>query len=191
MADPVFGIRSVPLGEFIGSSLAAIVQADAQAAQTTLEFIETVGFVASSESEDPGAVETGQLRMAEFRYSKLDENQEVAEFTAAVPLLSLVPIPAIQIKDAKLSFAAKITDIARESPKSRSTPADARGKTVLSASRHRLLTKPVASAGSKNEQVRGSFHFEIELSLTRADLPLGVEKILNLMDQAIRDTKSE
>ncbi|GAB4574500.1 MAG: hypothetical protein Kow0077_21380 [Anaerolineae bacterium] len=202
MADTVQGIRSVPLHDLIGATLVAIIQADAQAARATLEFIETVGFVPSGEGSTGDGFAPGDLRMAEFRYKKLDENNEVAEFVAAVPLLSLVPIPALQIKDARLKFSAQITDIATEKPAPQvtATPAalatnvgrvEMANRLQLQSTQYRLLAKPVAASGAKDQEVRGSFHLEVELTMGQADLPLGMEKLFTLMDTAIQDSKPE
>jgi hypothetical protein len=188
MADTIQGIRSLRLHELIGATLTAIVQADAQAAQSTLEFIETVGFIPpTSEGESP------RLRMAEFRYEKLDENNEIAPFVVSVPLLSLVPIPGLQVKEAELAFSAKITDIAVEKPQTGATAPPNLATGALAANllptRVNLFAKPVASSGAKDQEVRGTFHLDIKVSLQQADIPLGVEKVFDLMDQAIRDRK--
>lgn len=207
MADVIQGIRSLPLHDLIGATLVAIIEADAQAAQATLEFIETVGFVSPGKAEGSGAsVPGGELRMAEFKYRKLDENNEVADFVASVPLLSLVPIPALQVQDAKFKLTAQITDIAAEDKTARAAtstglsnaPATAFASANLASTsiisklqptQYKLLAKPVASSGAKDQETRGSFHLEVEITMGQADLPLGMEKLFNLMDTAIRDDK--
>src|SRR5439155_11165165 len=103
MANGVKDIRSLLLFEIIGAPLVAIVQAQIQAARATVEFIEKVGFITEGEHK-ASELDIGSLRMAEFRYSKLDENGKTAEFVAKIPVLSLVPIPGIQVKNAKISF---------------------------------------------------------------------------------------
>ena len=198
-------VRSLDLHELIGATLISIVRADTEAAKATLDFIKTVGFIPSEAEEetaevDQTTIEAGQLRMAEFRYQKLDENNETSQFVASVPILSLVPIPGLQIKEAKLAFSAKISDIIPESRQSRAKTTEAAAETSKLLLRrikpvsHRILAQPVAASGTKNQEVKGAFHLDLEVSLQQADTPLGVEKILVLMDQAIRDrqdTESE
>jgi len=197
MAGTVQGIRSLPLADLIGATLVAIVQADAEAARATLDFIETVGFIPpAQEQTTEGGIAAGNLRMAEFRYKKLDENNEVAEFVATVPVLALVPIPALQVKDARFKLSAQITDISQETPApaARATPAALAATNVAAISalqplQYKLLAKPVAASGAKGQEVRGTFHVELEVTMGQADLPLGMEKLFNLMDQAIQDSK--
>jgi hypothetical protein len=201
MADSIYGIRSLQLFELLSAPLVAMVQADAQAARATLEFIQAVGLVEPKEGTEAGEGDTqaGRLRMAQIRYQKLDENNQVAEFVASVPLLSLVPIPSLQIKDAKVALTAKITDIAEEkaapaAPAAPAAVAPAVASTSLATSLKarplRVLAKPVSASGAKNQEVRGSYDLEVEISLGQADVPMGMERVFQLMDQAIQDKKT-
>lgn len=195
-------VRALQLHELLSAPMVAMIQADAQAARATLEFIETVGFLADASA--PGGSDESRLRMARFRYKKLDENGTVAEFVAEVPVLSLVPVPALQIKEAKVALSAKIVDIAAE-PAAGGTgsgggagaggtgTSPAGGKIaaagVLASRKLQLLAKPASTSGAKTEEVRSSFDLDIQITLGQADIPLGMEKIFQLMDQAIRDEK--
>jgi len=185
MAEEVRSLRSLELFELLSAPLVAMIQADALAARATLEFIQTAGFIPPEAAEKP-AVEglpAGRLRMAEFRYKKLDENNQVAEFVAAVPVLSLVPIPSLQIKQAKVSLSAKITDVIE--PK----PAPAARLPLLEARPLRVMAKPAAASGARGQEIRASYDLDIQISLGQADVAVGMEKILAMMDRAIQDTK--
>jgi len=191
-------VRSVELHELLGAVMVALVRADALAAKATLEYIETVGFVPprTERREEPGTtIASGRLRMASFRYRKRDENNELADFVAEVPVLSLVPIPALQVANATVSFAVKIDDITTmkdgEVPRP-APPTDGAPRLVpfLQATATRLIARPAASSGAKTEETRSTHHIEIDLTMDRADIPLGLEKIFNLMDQAIVDKKA-
>lgn len=187
MAD-VQGIRALKLHELLGAPLVAMIQADAQAARATLEFIETVGFATGEEEAD-----ASRLRMARFRYKKIDENGTVAEFEVEVPVLSLVPIPSLQVKEATVKLSAKIVDISTEKP----PPATGGTVTakpafdVIKARALQISAKPVASSGAKTQEVRSSFDLDVEIKFGLADITLGMEKIIHLMDQAIRDEKPQ
>lgn len=196
-------VRALQLHELLSAPMVAMIQADAQAARATLEFIETVGFLADASA--PGGADDSRLRMARFRYKKLDENGAVAEFVAEVPVLSLVPVPALQIKEAKIALSAKIVDIAAEpaaggtgtgsgaggSVGTGTSPAGSKiaAAGVLASRKLQLLAKLASTSGAKTEEVRSSFDLDIQITLGQADIPLGMEKIFQLMDQAIRDEK--
>ena len=182
----VRGIGTLRLYELIGAPLVAIVEADAQAARATLDYISDVGFVTSESNELEGSEGPlpGRLRMAQFRYRKLDENNQAADFVAEVPLLSLVPIPALQVRDAKVKLAAKVVNLLRTERDSREAPLALR----KNLSRLDLVAKPVPVSSDKD--ISGTVDISVEITLNQADIPLGLEKLFNLMDTAIRDEKA-
>jgi hypothetical protein len=199
MADDVVSVRALKLHELLGATMVAVIQADALAAKATLEYIETVGFVAPAEGE--GEEETtagGTLRMASFRYKKRDETNAIADFVAEVPILSLVPIPALQVKDATFSFAVKIDDITKETEGG--NPGNPDGATIaqptsrlvtfLKPTATQLIARPAAASGPRTEEVRSTHHLEVKVTMAQADIPTGMEKIFNLLDQAIQDRKA-
>jgi hypothetical protein len=190
MADEVRSLRAVELYELLSAPLTAMIQADALAARATLDFIQAAGFIAPEAGEKPAGegLPAGRLRMAEFRYKKLDENNQLAEFVAAVPVLSLVPIPSLQIKQAKVKLAAKITDVVEQKPPPGAAPAER--VPLLAARPLRVMARPAAASGARGQEVRASYDLEIEISLAQADVALGMEKILALMDRAIQDAKA-
>lgn len=191
MAD-ARGIFAIDLGELIGSPLAALVQAEARAAMTTAEFIEEVGFRVE-ENESDGAKRDPRLRMARFRYTKPGVNGEPAEFTVEVPLLSLMPIPALQIKEATVGLVARITDLVKEpATKESLTAAPALQGRLLDQIRRRkvrIAAKPVASSGSRTQEVRGSYDLDITIKLGQSDTTVGIERLLQVLDQSIIESQ--
>ncbi len=191
MSYGVKDLRSLPLFEIIGAPLIALVQAQTQAARATVEFIEKVGFDRKDSQEGSSELNVGTLRMAEFRYTKMDENREPAEFVARVPVLSLVPIPGIQMKNAKISFTAKITDVYEEEAKTTQSTQVVKKPTWLkeALTQFRGSLAPEAKTTKENLAVRGNYELNIEVELEQLPIAAGIEKILNMMDQAITDEK--
>lgn len=202
MAEDTVSVRSLALHELLGATMVAVLQADALAAKATLEYVETVGFLApAAEGEEAGATtDAGRLRMAQFRYAKRDEAGEVADFVAEVPVLSLVPIPALQVKDATFSFAVKIDDITKTTAAPAAAPPAAapaaaelpRTRLVgfLRPTETQLIARPAAASGTKEQEVRSTHHIEVRVTMGQADITVGLEKVFNLMDQAILDRKA-
>jgi hypothetical protein len=194
LANDITGIRSLKLSELLGSTMAAVIGADALAAKATLEYVETVGFQAPSE-EEGGTTTTlaGDLRMAQFRYVKRDENEELAEFVAEVPVLSLVPIPALQVEKANFSLAVKIDDVVKtETPAAGPAPSQPKSRFLkwLRPAETQLVGRPAASSTAKSEETRSTHHLEVEITLTQADITVGMERVFQLMDNAILDRKA-
>lgn len=181
------GITSIDLGELIGAPLAAMVEAEARAAMATAEFIEEVGF--KDGEVDP------QLRMARFRYTKPDASGQPAEFTVEVPLLALMPIPALQIKEATVGLAARITELrapAKATPTTpAATPTAIPTKSLLleqiRARRVKIAAQPVASSGVRGQEVHSSYDLDISIKLGQADVTVGLERLLQVLDQAVAE----
>lgn len=189
--DVVKEFRSLPLHDIISGPLLAIIEAEAQAAKTSLDYIESVGFAQSPASQNSTEIaqKVGKLRMAEFTYKKQDENGQFAEFTASVPILSLVPIPMVQISKADISFSVKITDvetITTQTAISGSKPK----KTLWQLPERTELRATMGTKGTKDEKIERVYAMDITVTVEKADTPVGLTKIFNLMDQAIQDSKA-
>ena len=172
----------------IGAPLVAMVQAEVQSARATVEYIREVGFVGGDEgtgSRSESDQRLGDLRMARFTYVKPDESGGAATYQAEVPLLSLVPIPGIRIKQAKVGFTAKINDAYTEE-------ASGQPATRSSLWLRPALTQFRGSLTSKTrskEEVRGAYELDIELEVEQMPIAPGLEKLLMTFDEAINDQK--
>lgn len=92
-------LNSIPLGNIIGGPLAACVRAQAEAAQTTIDFIR--GFTMTNSELDPEGVEPITVTFTFIM------NGEKTRMT--VPLMTIVPIPYMHIDYIDLNFTADIT----------------------------------------------------------------------------------
>ena len=92
------------LAQLIGAPIHALVDAEAQSAMATARFIRSVGFTGDGE----GMGDLGELQMARFKQRRRRGDGTTEEFDVQIPLLSMLPIPALQIKDAELDYTVKI-----------------------------------------------------------------------------------
>ncbi|MBN2891911.1 MAG: DUF2589 domain-containing protein [Bacteroidales bacterium] len=152
--NPIF------LDQLIGLPLEAIIKGETYAAQATLDFIKNVGFDKSDEFA------FGDLRMITFRYKTNDENGEPIEAGYTVPLLSLVPIPLMQISEANISYSISISSI----------EGDAKSGDL------KLMTT-YATDG----EIESSYNLKIDLKLEQSDIPLGLSKIFSVMDNQVTE----
>lgn len=184
MANGVQDLKSLPLSDIIGAPVSAIVQAEANAARTAIEFIEKVGFQ-KDPNAPPGstALDAGQLRMVEFGYTKPDENGDPAEFTARIPLLALFPIPGIRVSLAKIAFSAKITDAFTET-----ISEDAAGNALFDGPQVQFRGS-VVSASNTTNTTNASYDLSIALELEQSPVSPGMAKLLTMLDVAISESK--
>lgn len=71
------------------------------------QIIERIGFTTDSGIAD----DLGRLRMVSFRSESTTDEGDRETRVVEIPLLSLVPIPSIEITEADFEFLVKITDI--------------------------------------------------------------------------------
>lgn len=196
---------SIPLslGETIGSLMTSVIDAQAQAARATVDFIEDVGTEAGS--GDLGAVH--DLRTLSFKYKKLDENFESKDFVLEIPLLSMVDIPMVAVKSAKFSFNYQITkttpqnDQAQahedlDSEEKANPTIDNKKKSTLPMARAPRIEgrfKPVKKDNSTPSQVSTSAQetggLDVTIEFEKASMPVGIDRILEALELASAEKK--
>ena len=102
LPEPQSGVLS--LAQLIGAPIHALVDAEAQSAMATARFVRSVGFTGDGD----GMGDLGDLQMARFTRRRRNADGTEEDVEVQIPLLSLLPIPALQIKDAELDYTVKI-----------------------------------------------------------------------------------
>ena len=177
MPDGVNEIRALPLFQILGGPLVALVQAEAQAAKTTAEFVETVGFIADPKERMAGRL--GTLRMVAFGYQKADEDGKLVEFQVQVPALALFTIPSLSIKNATVDLATKVSDVYQEPYPTSSlpipSPKERLGKGWLYPQRTEMRGTVASGAPAPDAKVPpGDITFHLEVA--RADPSVGLDR---------------
>ncbi|MEM7165333.1 MAG: DUF2589 domain-containing protein [Planctomycetota bacterium] len=197
---------ALSLSQLIGAPLHALIDAEAQAALTTRRFIEEVGFKRREPAEDSTLPvvaseedEFGDLRVAKFRQERTgaDGNPETVE--VSVPVLALLPIPALQVKDAELDFFIKIVDTtttkgtvnpeanAAGSGQPTAEEATPPGAPKLMDFKAAMGRDPSTSKGQRRMETQ----IKMKINLQQADLPSGLAKMLNVLDEGISSRRQE
>lgn len=172
--------KSLQFYQLIGAPLTALVQAEAQASQVTAEFIDRIGFephpppAADPPTEGPPPKGPRRLRMLSFAYDKLDKSGRRRTYQIQIPLLSLIPIPAIQIKTAEINLTAHIRGVMRERT---STLVGDTGDDFLSKDRLALM---MGMRGGKNTS---ALQVRVKMKVEQADIPSGLSRLLHTLDE--------
>lgn len=188
-ANRVLG--SIPYGTLIGSPMTAAVEAQALAAQTSIDFIRSIGF----ENEADGTA-FGPVRQVEFTYSQRDAESGVDRtVTLNVPLLTIVPIPFLRIDDMTIDFTSKITEeMLRTTKRDTSVQADASlsvsYKSFLSpvkvGFKASVSTKHSSSAATSN-RYKTEHTININVRAVQDDIPAGMNRVLDILESAIAE----
>ncbi len=192
-ANRVLG--SIPYGTLIGAPMTAAVEAQALAAQSSIDFIRAVGFESESDSE-----EWGPTRSVTFTYISRDTDNDT-ERTASlqVPLLTIVPIPYLRIDDMTIDFTSKITEeMIRKTERSSETELDASLDIEYSkflspvkvGFKSTLSTKHSSSASTSN-RYKTEHTININVRAVQDDIPGGMNRVLDILESSIDEQSSE
>jgi hypothetical protein len=198
MGRAVDELRQIPFDYLIGAPLKAAIEAQGLAAKTTIDFIEKVGFIPDDPDQDPffedetADVEGGQVRNVTFQYAKTDQNGNRANVELTVPILSIVPIPYIRVDEMTINFTAKLNDTITNVTKTGfnlQTDAKAQYRAFWSPVRldFRVTTSYQSSRETASRYVR-EYQMQINVRAVQDDLPAGLERILDLLEQTIKET---
>lgn len=182
-------LASIPFGSLLGEPLDAAVKAQAYAANTTADYIQSVGM-----QEDAN----GNLAAVNVRFFYQDANG--ATRILIVPLLILIPIPFLEITSLAVDFKAKITasgaiSESQSSSESRRRSGYARARSGWFFDKF-VKVRGGYSAGvsSKKDSVATqSSKYSVEYTMNvnmhagQAGVPAGMSAVLSMLESALLD----
>jgi hypothetical protein len=186
-------LSSIDFQSMIGGPLNAVIKAQAQSAQTSVDFIKSVGFNAANAATEPG-----KPTMVTFEYDKPIETKAAdgvitvtpKPFKLTVPILTMLPIPFIRVEEVTIDFNAKINSVV-ESTTSSSSDLNASlavkaGWGPVSAElKCSYSNKKATSATNKTER---TYSLIIHVRAIQDELPAGMEKLLGVLESSIKET---
>ena len=180
-------LNDLPFGNLIGGPLKACVEAQADAAMTTWNFIKEVGL-----SEDDKG--NRKLNYVSFSY-----NKNGRQCTVNVPLLTIVPIPYIAIRDIDIAFKAKIsassstTQTTKESvEKNFSNKTKVSGGTwfVRASTEFQAgISSKKDSTATRDSKYSVEYTMDVAVKAGQDDIPAGMAKILELLNESVDTTE--
>lgn len=175
-------IATLDFANLIGGPLNAVVEAQGKAAITTANFIKEVGF------DDKGKVIS-----LDFSYTKTNGDGRKQDFELQVPLLAMLPIPYIKIKQADIKFNAKITSNTEATSSSvvdASAKMKAKGRWWFSKARVTSKSSYQSNTASSDSEQR-TFDMKVHVKATGCDMPEGTARILNMLQNAMGEVAED
>mmetsp|Transcript_48763 Transcript_48763/g.122688 ORF Transcript_48763/g.122688 Transcript_48763/m.122688 type:complete len:209 (+) Transcript_48763:69-695(+) len=179
-------LESLSFKRLIGGPLAAVIEAQANAAMVTYDFIKRVGFApnmgmggmptAANPTGGGGGGGGGMLGspiVVSFTYEKTLPDGKVATCKLSVPFLTMVPIPNLRIEECNIQFNARINNM-RKSENSSVSTAKMKGY---------ITTKETKSMNSTEK----TYSLSVSVRAKQDELPAGMEKILSILESAIKE----
>jgi len=155
--DNTYDFEKMKFGELLTAPLNACVDAQAQAATATSEYIQKVGF-----QYDPA---TRVYRPVTFSFT-YTTNEGVTRFT--LPLISVVPIPYLQIHDVNLVFSTEL---------SVEDGGQLKGK-VSTDKNNQTVTNETYS-------FKSDLKVNVNIKASSSDMPMGISQLLTVMQNQI------
>lgn len=180
-------LSSVDFESMIGGPLTAVVRAQTQSANTSVDFIKSVGFDADS----------GKPTMVSFSYDKAVETTaadgttsiEVKPYNLTVPILTMFPIPFIRVEETTIDFNAKINSVQESSTTSShdlntSLSAKAGWGPFSAKLKVSYAYKKTSTSGSKIER---TYSMAVHVRAVQDELPAGTERLLSILENSIKE----
>jgi hypothetical protein len=200
MSRAVQELSQIPFAHLIGAPMKAAIEAQALAAQSTIEFIHKIGF-----KQDLGAgpdlifadttndASAGEIRNVTFTYKKKDADNVERDFSLTVPLLSITPIPFIRIAEMTIDFKAKLTDsIERKYDSAFNLSSSLSGKYSAFWSPIKLEFRVAAdykTSTSVQSSQKREYSMEIHVRAVQDEMPAGLSKILDILEKGIKEAQ--
>jgi Protein of unknown function (DUF2589) len=179
---------ALPMDQIIGGPLQAVVKAQALAASSTVDFIRQVGL-----SEGAGGALTA--RTVDFAFQRrvperVDDNGPSDVLTTetvalTVPLLTIVPVPFIRVKEATIDFEAQV------SSSTLNTTDSTFGLTAEASGGFWGVKFSVKASYTRNtkssDQVNRSSTLKVHVYAVQDEMPAGLDRVLTILQTAIDD----
>jgi hypothetical protein len=163
------------LADLLGAPLVAIVEAEAQAARTTASFIRDVGFVSGKGDDGNGVDDLGTPRLVTFRFRRRNADGTDVESLMQVPLLTLVPIPSLQVAEATIGLSLVITD----------APDPKKNRVGMKA----IVASPLVKQSIDRGGGSGRLTMDVDVTLRQADLTHGMVGLMSMLTEGTSDTR--
>lgn len=158
-------MEQLPLRELLGALVRDLILAESNAARATADFIRDAGFEGNGKRND-----WGKLRFVRFSYL-VRELDEVKVRTIHVPLLSLLPVPILQIQTTEYELFAQVNDVVR-------VPTTSAASTDISPdlgdSTLDLACEVAPFENTVVEKRGGVPRVRVKLTMKQGDLPAGL-----------------
>ena len=210
MANHGQELSSIDFESMIGGPLIAVVNAQAQAAMSSVQFIKEAGFK-RSEDDGPNAQATNEPIYVTFKYPKeitpyrppveeeRDEDGNIVteaqdeqaavwdEMKLTVPILTMLPIPFIRIEETTIDFNAKINSIeSRERDSSFQVGGSFEAKAGWGWGSAKLkVSSSYQSKTRQGSETKRTYSLAVHVRAVQDEMPAGMERLLGILENAI------
>jgi len=170
-------IANINFSAMLGKPLTAVIDAQAAAALSTVDFINEVGLNAD-----------GTVKNVSFQYLK-DVDGATSLVTLTTPLLTIVPIPFLRVADTTIDFNAKISSVT-EYETSTAHKLDLSVDLKLRWGFGRLNFRGSYSYQKKSrysDESTRTYSMNVRINAVQDEMPAGMSRVLDMLEQSITE----
>lgn len=177
--DLVSDLNSLDFSNYIGGPLQAAVDAQNSAAMAVVNFIKEVGFIKGGTTSEP----TYTINYVEFSYQKQLDDTHFANYKLSVPLLTIIPIPALRIDEMTIDFNAKLNSVeTKDVSSSLGVTASVNAGFSKIGFKASASYRRTTTSGSKVEK---TYEMNIHVKVVNDEIPAGLDRVLRILESEI------
>ena len=178
--------KGLPMEELIGGPLSAAAKAQTQLAGVTVDFINNVGL----EGEEGNK----KARTVDFTYdrpiTKQDGSVSQEQSKLTVPLLSIINVPNLSIKEASVDFNMEVKSSTLDTNEtSKSASVSASYKAFYSPFKA-SFTASVSSKDTSTRSTDNSAKYAVSVKAVDSGMPEGLSRVLDMLNSSIQPTST-
>ena len=168
------------LQQLIAGPLVSTIEADALSSRRYYDMLQLIAF----EDRNEGDTTVKQLRMLKFSYLETNAGGNRSK-VVSIPLVTLLPLPLLQIQEADFNFDINILDAVSSSSDDSFDYGKGRiDKGSPAASPFRLRASLASKGGtgsySEKSEQQLSANMKVHVKMRQADIPAGLSNLLRL-----------
>jgi hypothetical protein len=171
--------KEISLGAVVGAPLRAAVEAQASAAQASVDFIKEMAF--GPEGEGGTASDSGRVRMLVFYFERPRRGGGAEQVRLEVPLLTVVPLPYLRLQEMVVEFKVNVAASLEQGEASQDYLSPG---SRLQLAANLSSKKDSQSARSSRYAVETTMDFHLRAA--QDDLPSGMQHLMSVLAEAIQ-----
>ena len=192
--DPPSGgttLASLDFNALIGGPLIAAVNASAQSAMATAEYIQTVAFQPLADKSQPY-----QLQTVSFSYTwPSTDGTSTQSNTVVVPLLSILPIPYLRVDSMDIEFKAQIDSVQTVTNtntfNTNNTVSGGSGSFLsMFESVNFSVSVSDQNVNTATSKQTSNYSMDVKVHAGVDAIPAGMQKVLDIFDSIIQPTQA-
>lgn len=165
------------LKDLISGPLVATIDADSLSARRYLNYLFELAF----ESYDKTTGKVGKIRTLDFTYKSSDVSGKRTQ-RISLPILTLVPLPLLQVKEADFDFDIQIIDAVSQDKNATFSLSGDNSTEKSEGVKLRVSMAPSSGEGSLRSKSQSSLtaNMRVKVKMEQADMPGGLSNLLQL-----------